>query len=80
MSVVPQISREALLAQLRDAVGAAHVLTDDQATRRFRKGHRTGEGPVLAVVRPGTLLEQWKGCRPLWRRAASSSCRRPTRA
>ena len=59
MSVVPQISREALLAQLRDAVGAAHVLTDDQATRRFRKGHRTGEGPVLAVVRPGTLLEQW---------------------
>ena len=60
MSVVPQISREALLAQLRDAVGAAHVLTDDQATRRFRKGHRTGEGPVLAVVRPGTLLEQWK--------------------
>ena len=60
MSVVPQISREALLAQLRDAVGAAHVLTDDQATRRFRKGHRTGEGPVLAVVRPGTLLEQWQ--------------------
>ena len=24
------------------------------------QGHRTGEGPVLAVVRPGTLLEQWK--------------------
>ncbi len=60
MSGAPQIAREALLAQLRDAVGAAHVLTGDQATRRFRKGHRTGEGPVLAVVRPGTLLEQWK--------------------
>lgn len=60
MSGEPQIAREALLAQLRDAVGAAHVLTGDQATRRFRKGHRTGEGPVLAVVRPGTLLEQWK--------------------
>ncbi|KRB26931.1 D-lactate dehydrogenase [Acidovorax sp. Root70] len=57
---ISPVSREALLAQLRDAVGAAHVLTDDQATRRFRKGHRTGEGPVLAVVRPGTLLEQWK--------------------
>ena len=60
MSSVPQVPREALLAQLRSAVGAAHVLTGDQATRRFRKGHRTGEGPVLAVVRPGTLLEQWK--------------------
>src|SRR2546427_10500999 len=56
----PVVSREDLLLQLREAVGAAHVLTDDQATRRFRKGHRTGEGPVLAVVRPATLLEQWK--------------------
>lgn len=59
-SATPSIPREALLAQLRAAVGAAHVLTGDQATRRFRKGHRTGEGPVLAVVRPGTLLEQWR--------------------
>ena len=60
ISAMPQVSRETLLQQLRQAVGAAHVLTDDQATRRFRKGHRTGEGPVLAVVRPATLLEQWK--------------------
>ena len=60
MSSVPEVPREALLAQLRSAVGAAHVLTGDQATRRFRKGHRTGEGPVLAVVRPAPLLEQWK--------------------
>lgn len=55
----PAVSRDTLLQQLRQTVGAAHVLTDDQATRRFRKGHRTGEGAVLAVVRPGTLLEQW---------------------
>ncbi|MDR6215064.1 D-lactate dehydrogenase [Paracidovorax wautersii] len=54
------VPRETLLGQLRAAVGAAHVLTDDQATRRFRKGHRAGEGAVLAVVRPGTLLEQWR--------------------
>lgn len=59
-AATPSVSREALLQQLRQAVGAAHVLTDDQATRRFRKGHRTGEGPVMAVVRPGTLLEQWR--------------------
>lgn len=54
------ISRDTLLKQLRDAVGRDHVLTDGQSTRRFRKGHRTGEGKVLAVVRPGTLLEQWR--------------------
>ena len=59
-AVVSSVSRDALLQQLRQAVGAAHVLTDDQATRRFRKGHRTGQGAVLAVVRPGTLLEQWQ--------------------
>ena len=49
-----------LLQQLRSIVGNPHVLTDDRSTRRYRKGHRTGEGKVLAVVRPGTLLEQWK--------------------
>ncbi|MGN6486696.1 MAG: D-lactate dehydrogenase, partial [Devosia sp.] len=48
------------LALLRSFVGAAHVLTDPRANRRFRKGYRYGEGKVLAVVRPGTLLEQWK--------------------
>ena len=49
-----------LLQQLRSIVGNPHVLTDDRSTRRYRKGHRTGEGKVLAVVRPGTLLEQWR--------------------
>lgn len=49
-----------LLHQLRDAVGRRHVLTGDKATRRYRKGYRFGEGPVLAVVRPGTLLELWR--------------------
>jgi len=51
---------DAVLAQLRDAVGSRHVLTGDKATRRFRRGYRFGEGPVLAVVRPGTLLELWR--------------------
>ena len=54
------IDRTTLLAQLREIVGAPHVLTDEQATRRFRKGIRTGEGDVLAVVRPGSLVEQWR--------------------
>nr|WP_306175343.1 D-lactate dehydrogenase [Stenotrophomonas sp. Ste86] len=49
-----------MLARLRDIVGAAHVLSGDKPTRRFRKGYRFGDGPVLAVVRPGTLVEQWR--------------------
>lgn len=52
-------SSAALLAHLRNLVGDAHVLTDDQEARRFRKGYRYGDGPMLAVVRPGTLVEQW---------------------
>lgn len=55
------MSRDApMLAQLRSAVGHRHVLTGDRATRRFRRGYRFGDGPVLAVVRPGTLLELWR--------------------
>ena len=54
------VSAPALLTQLRDLVGAQHVLTDEARTRRYRKGYRTGEGWVLAVVAPGTLLEQWR--------------------
>ncbi|MBP6781511.1 MAG: FAD-binding protein, partial [Ottowia sp.] len=54
------VSAPALLTQLRDLVGAQHVLTDEARTRRYRKGYRTGEGRVLAVVAPGTLLEQWR--------------------
>ncbi len=50
---------DTLLAQLRAAVGNGHVLTGDKATRRFRRGYRFGDGAVLAVVRPGTLLEMW---------------------
>ncbi len=51
---------DALLAQLRSFVGDQYVLTDPRANRRWRKGYRYGEGAVLAVVRPGTLLEQWR--------------------
>ncbi len=59
-TVPPALSDAALLARLRDAVGAAQVLAGARATRRFRRGYRFGEGPVLAVVRPGTLLELWR--------------------
>ena len=49
-----------LLTRLRDAIGHNHVLVGETATRRFRKGYRYGNGHVLAVVRPGSLLEQWR--------------------
>ncbi|MEH3038253.1 MAG: D-lactate dehydrogenase [Sphingomonas adhaesiva] len=48
-----------LLAQLRGIVGRRHVLTGAR-TRRFATGYRYGAGEVLAVVRPGTLVEQWR--------------------
>ena len=54
------VAEAGLLRQLRDAVGRRHMLVGDRATRRFRKGYRFGEGRVLAVARPGTLLELWR--------------------
>ncbi len=41
-------------------VGPTHVLQSDTQTRHYRQGHRYGGGDVLAVVVPGTLLEQWQ--------------------
>ncbi|WP_026438974.1 D-lactate dehydrogenase [Acidocella facilis] len=49
-----------LITALQGAVGAGHVLTAEAATRRFRTGYRFGTGKVLAVVRPGSLVEQWR--------------------
>jgi len=50
----------ALLHELRQYVGANHVLTGARLTRRFCKGYRYGTGQVLVVVRPGSLLEMWR--------------------
>jgi D-lactate dehydrogenase (quinone) len=53
-------THDALLGTLRDLVGARNVLTSDAQTRRYRTGYRFGTGRVLAVVLPGSLVEQWK--------------------
>ena len=50
----------ALIDALIAIVGAAEVLTDPARTARFRTGMRFGNGPVAAVVRPATLVEQWR--------------------
>ena len=49
-----------LLHNLTEIVGNKHIITDPAKTEPYRQGYRFGEGKALAVVRPGTLLEQWK--------------------
>ncbi|MXP26577.1 D-lactate dehydrogenase [Altererythrobacter indicus] len=49
-----------LIAQLRSIVGRRHVLTSAASTARYRKGYRTGDGPAVAVVRPGSLVDMWR--------------------
>ena len=62
-SAIPALPRPDtgdLLSALRAVVGRRHVLTSSRATARYRKGYRTGNGPAIAVVRPGSLLELWQ--------------------
>ncbi|MDO1510480.1 MULTISPECIES: D-lactate dehydrogenase [unclassified Neisseria] len=49
-----------LIQALTDIVGRPYIITDPAKTEPYRQGYRFGEGKALAVVRPGTLLEQWK--------------------
>ncbi|RIV85966.1 D-lactate dehydrogenase [Aurantiacibacter zhengii] len=51
---------EDLIRDLRAAVGRKYLLTDANRTGRYSKGYRVGGGAVLAVVRPGTLVELWR--------------------
>ncbi|MEO0623266.1 MAG: D-lactate dehydrogenase [Pseudomonadota bacterium] len=51
---------DALIAELQSIVGKRHVITNPRSMERFCKGYRSGEGPAIAVVQPGSLLEQWK--------------------
>src|SRR5262245_666776 len=48
------------IEQLKSIVGPRHVLTKPRSTLRYRMGFRFGNGPALAVVRPGNLVEQWR--------------------
>ncbi|UDM37476.1 D-lactate dehydrogenase [Acinetobacter haemolyticus] len=48
------------IQKLIHIVGKQHVFTDDNDTRLYRQGRRYGSGQVLAVVVPGSLLEQWQ--------------------
>ena len=48
------------IEQLKSIVDPRHVLTEPESTPRYRMGFRFGNGPALAVVRPGNLVEQWR--------------------
>ena len=48
------------IEELQSIVSSRHVLTKPRRTLRYRRGFRFGDGPVLAVVRPGNLSEQWR--------------------
>lgn len=53
-------NHSALVQQLKNIVGQQHTLTDPAHTLPYRQGIRFGVGDALAVVLPGTLLEQWQ--------------------
>lgn len=57
--VAEQTDSEMFLAQLRELVGRANVLTGN-ATARFATGFRSGSGPIEAAVRPGSLVQMWR--------------------
>lgn len=54
------VTNQGLITEFRRIVGRRHVITNPRSMERFCKGYRSGGGPALAVVRPGTLLEQWE--------------------
>ncbi|UQN28830.1 D-lactate dehydrogenase [Brachybacterium kimchii] len=59
-----QGSTSAGSAQALDAfaqiMGPSHVLTSKRATAPYATGDRFGSGDVLAVLRPGSLVDMWR--------------------
>lgn len=54
------MTNDELIGKFRDICGSKHVLTNPRAKEPYQKGFRSGEGEAIAVVKPGSLLEQWK--------------------
>lgn len=49
-----------IITNLERIVGRRHVVTRKGKTAYYRSGFRSGIGDAVAVVFPGTLLEQWQ--------------------
>ncbi|WP_425409348.1 D-lactate dehydrogenase [Hyphococcus sp.] len=54
------MKNEDFLRNLEKIVGKSSLLVGRRATRRYRIGYRYGEGNVLAVAMPRTLVELWR--------------------
>ncbi|MBT6471500.1 MAG: D-lactate dehydrogenase, partial [Candidatus Marinimicrobia bacterium] len=54
------MTKNELIQQFNDIVGAKKVLTESTQTAYYRSGFRSGNGAALAVVFPSTILEQWE--------------------
>ena len=54
------MSNDRLIETFQTIVGRRHVITNPRSMERFCRGFRSGSGKAVAVVRPGTLLEQWR--------------------
>ncbi|MFD2758660.1 D-lactate dehydrogenase [Gulosibacter faecalis] len=52
-------SEDALKAFI-EILGKPHVLTSARATGPYARGNRFGSGRVLAVLRPGSLIDMWR--------------------
>ncbi|MGD1947584.1 MAG: D-lactate dehydrogenase [Croceivirga sp.] len=49
-----------LIESLKNISGSKYLIIDTSKKLSYSKGYRYGSGEVLAVVKPGTLLEIWK--------------------
>ena len=57
----PQNHRSAgAVEAFTEIMGRKHVLTSARATARYTTGDRFGAGEVLAVLRPGSLVDMWR--------------------
>jgi len=52
-------NKKTIIKEFESIVGLKYVLTRNSKTQFYKKGFRFGKGSALAVVIPGTLLEQW---------------------
>lgn len=58
--MLAHISSKDLITHLKELVGNSNTLTDSATTQPYSQGYRFGGGEVLAVIKPGTLLEIWQ--------------------
>ncbi|MEM8506522.1 MAG: D-lactate dehydrogenase [Bacteroidota bacterium] len=54
------LENNAVIEEFKALLGTKYVITDSAKKIPYSKGYRYGSGDVLAVVKPGSLLEIWR--------------------